>query len=70
MALGSVPYVKAVREAGVAVADEQIDFRDADQIAQWTNQHPSVAIWVKEQMHGATSGPFRSWSHWAGRSGA
>ncbi len=54
-------------EAGVAVADEQIDFRDADQIARWTNQHPSVAIWVKEQMHGATSGPFHSWSHWAGR---
>ena len=57
---------EALRKAGVAVADEQIDFRDADQIAHWTNQHPSVAVWVREQMHGATSGPFRSWSHWAG----
>ena len=58
---------EGLREAGVAVADEQIVFRDADQIAQWTNQYPSVAIWVKEQTHGGTIGPFRSLSHWAGR---
>ena len=56
-----------LRDAGMTIRNEQIGFRDADQIAQWTNQHPSVAIWVKEQTHGGTIGPFRSWSHWAGR---
>ena len=56
-----------LRAAGVTVADEQIDFRDANQIAQWANHYPSVAIWVKEQTHEGSIGPFRSWSDWAGR---
>ncbi len=57
---------EAIRNAGVAVKDSQIAFWDADQIAAWTNQHPSVAIWVKEQTQPGTIGPFRSWTHWAG----
>ena len=57
---------KELRDAGMAIKDEQVDFRDAEQIATWVNSHPPVATWVKEQTHG-TIGPFRSWSHWAGR---
>ena len=57
---------KALRDAGMYIEDEQVDFRDAEQIATWVNIHPPVATWVKEQTHG-TTGPFRSWSHWAGR---
>ena len=57
--------LEAVRDAGVHVDDGQIAFWDADQIAAWVNQHPSVAIWVKESTQPGTVGPFRSWTHWA-----
>ena len=56
---------KAIRKARVAVKDNQISFWDADQIAAWTNQHRSVAVWVKEQTQPGTIGPFHSWTHWA-----
>ena len=58
---------KTLRGAGINIADEQVSFRDADQIASWVNRYPSVATWVKEQTHLGTSGPFRSWSHWNDR---
>ena len=57
----------ALRGAGMTIDDAQVHFRDADQIAEWVNHHPSVAIWVKEQTQPGTIGPFRSWSHWANR---
>ena len=58
---------KALREAGMDIADEQVDFRDADQMASWVNCHPSVATWAKERTQPGATGPFRSWNHWAGR---
>ena len=60
---------KALRDAGLAIDDDQVEFRDADQIALWVNDHPSVATWLKEQTQPGTIGPFRSWSYWAGRTG-
>lgn len=60
--------LKALRHAGMTVRDDQVLFRDADQIADWANCHPAVAIWVKEQTQPGTIGPFRSWLHSAGRS--
>ena len=57
----------AVRGAGLTVDDNQIDFRDADQIAAWVNCHPPVATWMRERTQPGLIGPFRSWSHWAGR---
>ena len=60
--------LKALRHAGMTVRDDQVLFRDADQIAGWANCHPAVAIWVKEQTQPGTIGPFRSWLHLAGRS--
>ena len=56
---------EALRDAGMTISDDQVDFRDADQIALWANRHPSVAVWVKEQTEPGTIGPFRSWSSWA-----
>ena len=56
-----------LRDADMVIDDGQIQFRDADQIAAWTNRYPSVAVWVKEQTQPGTIGPFRSWLHWAGR---
>ena len=56
----------ALRDAGIDVGD-QIDFRDADRIADWVNHHSSVAVWVKERTRPGTIGPFRSWSNWSGR---
>lgn len=58
---------KALRDAGLKVADEQIHVRDADQIAAWVNKFPAVSVWVKEAAAPETVGPFRSWSHWASR---
>ena len=57
----------ALRGVGMTIDDAQVHFRDADQIAEWVNHHPSVAIWVKEQTQPGIIGPFRSWSHWAKR---
>ena len=57
----------AVRHAGIDVGDHQIDFRDADRTADWVNHHAPVAMWVKERTQPGSIGPFRSWSHWAGR---
>lgn len=59
---------KALRRAGMAIEDGQVDFRDADQIAAWVNCHATVAMWVKEQTPSRTIRPFQSWSQWAGRS--
>ena len=58
---------KALREAGMKIKDRQIDFRDADQIADWANSLAPVALWIKEQTQPGTVGPFRSWSYWHGR---
>ena len=57
----------ALRGTGMTIDDDQVDFRDADQIAIWANSHPFVSIWIKEHIQPGTIGPFRSWSHWAGR---
>ena len=57
----------ALRGAGLDTARDRIQFRDASQIADWTNSHPAVAAWVKEKVEPGICGPFRSWSHWAGR---
>ncbi len=56
-----------LRSVGMTIDDAQVHFRDADQIAEWVNRYPSVAIWVKEQTQPGTIGPFRSWFHWANR---
>ena len=54
----------ALRCADMDIKDEQVSFRDADQVADWANHHQTIAMSVKEQT--GTIGPFRSWSHWAG----
>lgn len=57
----------ALRQAGLTTLDDaQVDFRDASQIADWVNYHPAVAVWVLDRT-GISPGPFRPWSHWAGR---
>ena len=58
----------AIRGVGLAVGDSQIYFLDADQIAGWVTRHAAVATWVRERTQPGLVGPFRSWSHWAGRS--
>lgn len=58
---------QVLRENGLTVEDEQVQVRDASQIASWVNSHPSVAVWVFEQTQPSFAGPFRSWEHWHGR---
>ena len=57
---------KALREAGMTISDDQVHFRSAEQITNWVNRHPAVAVWLKQQTQPGTIGPFRSWVHWSG----
>ena len=57
---------EAIRSAGVSIEDSQVTFLDADQIAEWVNEHPAVATWMKEQMPLGAVRPFRSWTSWSG----
>lgn len=54
----------ALRGAGLDIEDMQVEFHDAEWIAAWTNRHPSVATWLREQLPQGSLGPFRSWSEW------
>lgn len=58
---------KSLGRAGICIEPERAQFRDSDQIAQWVNTHPSVAVWVLQQTQPGLVGPFRDWTHWAGR---
>lgn len=58
---------KSLSDKDISFRDEQIAVRDAAQIALWVSTHPSVAAWVLEQTQPGLAGPFRDWSHWAGR---
>lgn len=58
---------KALAKAGLKIRPEQVQFRDADQIASWVNSLPPVAAWVLEQTQPGLVGPFKDWTHWAGR---
>ena len=58
---------ESLRGAGLPVADHQIHFRGAEQIAGWVNQYPSVVAWVQETTQLGATGPFNSWDHWDGR---
>jgi putative zinc finger/helix-turn-helix YgiT family protein len=58
---------QALAGADIPIKPAQVQFRDADQIAQWANAHPPVAAWVLEQTQPGLIGPFRDWTHWAGR---
>lgn len=58
---------KTLGDWGLTVKREQIQFRDASQIAQWANASPAVAAWILEQTQPGLVGPFRDWTHWAGR---
>ncbi len=52
----------------MSVPPERVSFRDADMVAQWVNAHPSVALWLQEEIGLPCVGRFASWSHWRGRS--
>ena len=58
---------EALGDAGLDVDDSQVSFWDAGQLAAWSNTHPAVATWLLEKTTPGLLGPFRSWSHWAGR---
>lgn len=58
---------RALARAGLSIRPEQIQFRDADQIASWVNSLPPVAAWVLEQTQPGLVGPLKDWTHWAGR---
>lgn len=59
--------IDAITKAGLSIRDEQVTFRDADQIADWVNRHVPVASWVLERTQPGLLGSLQSWSQWAGR---
>ncbi len=58
---------KRLATAGMTPSPSQVQFRDADQIADWVNTHPPVAAWLLQETQPGMVGPFRDWLHWAGR---
>ncbi|MBG0794219.1 type II toxin-antitoxin system MqsA family antitoxin [Methylocystis sp. H62] len=58
---------EALAKAGLKIRPDQVQFRDADQIASWVNSLPPVAAWVLEQTQPGLVGPLKDWTHWAGR---
>lgn len=52
---------------GLGITDDQVEFRDADDLAVWVNARPTVAIWLLGQTQPGLTGPFRDWSHSAAR---
>lgn len=59
---------KALRDAGLSVADSQVEFRAADEMSMWVNEHPAVATWLRDLTQPGTIGPFRTWDRWKRRS--
>lgn len=57
----------ALKKAGLNINSDNIQFRDADQIASWVNSLPPVAAWVLEHTQPGLVGPFKDWTHWSGR---
>ncbi|XSC41981.1 hypothetical protein ACF1BQ_025455 [Bradyrhizobium sp. RDT10] len=58
---------EALISAGLTFDEGQIQFRDADQVAQWVSSRPPVAAWLLGQTQPGLVGAFQDWSHWAGR---
>ena len=44
--------LQAMRDTDLTIEEDQIDFRDADQIAEWVNRHNEVAHWWKLKVIG------------------
>ena len=59
---------KALNQGGLLCVDRRVEFREADQIATWVNSHPSVALWVREEVGPKSLGEFATWKHWSGQS--
>ena len=46
----------------------RVRFRDAGQIAAWTDSHPSAAFWLLKEIGSPLANPFfGNWNHWACR---
>ena len=58
---------EALRGTDLDIDDAQVSFRDAGQLAAWTNTHPAITTWLLEKTMPNLLGPFRSWNHWAAR---
>jgi len=59
---------KVVGDAGLP-ADVALDFLGADRIADWTNRHPGVALWLREHLDGPSHG-WRGYGAWTAASAA
>ena len=58
---------EAIRDAGIAVNDDQVAFKDGSQIATWVNWHPSIATWLSERVRPGSVGPFATYEGWSRR---
>ncbi|MFG6485038.1 hypothetical protein ACG04R_00060 [Roseateles sp. BYS78W] len=57
---------KVASDAGLP-AEVMLDFFGADRIADWTNRHSGVALWLREHLDGPSQG-WRGYAAWAASS--
>ena len=54
-----------LRQHGILIDENRVQFRDSDQIASWINSHPSAALWLlRKTQPGLVSPFFGDWDHW------
>ena len=58
---------QVLRESGLAINDDQVEFRGGDQIAAWVNSHPSVALWLLERVRLGSVATFTTYEGWSRR---
>ncbi|MCY3626695.1 MAG: hypothetical protein OXG88_03535 [Gammaproteobacteria bacterium] len=51
----------ALRRDGLKISEDQVEFRDADQITRWINHYQSVALWFLERIGSSSVLNFQSW---------
>ena len=57
-----------LRQHGILVDENRVQFRDSDQIASWINSHPPAALWLlRKTQPGLVSSFFGDWDHWSRR---
>ena len=59
---------EALTKVGISVSNDHIIFWGGDQITDWVNSHPAIALRIREEVGHIKLDEFASWSRWRGRS--
>ena len=56
---------EGIENAVDAMSAQNIHFYDANKVAAWVNQYPSVQVWVHEALTGSAMDGLQSWDSWS-----